>query len=274
MLFVPGDDERKLAKALKTPADALIFDWEDGVAIEKKSMARSRIATLLSNREAINSAVLVRLNSVHNSEFAKDMAQANIHVDGFILSKVASAEDIRETEEWIKKSGQKKDLWLFAMIESATGLLNAPAIAACNSVAGLLFGAEDFCADMGVSCGNDELELLHARSALVTAARSAKRQVIDSPFLAFNDNQPLIAAALRARNLGFSGKLAIHPRQVGAINETFVAGPEEIEKAKRVLETFEANGKGVAVLDGAMVDEAVAKRARQVLKLAKIRLED
>jgi citrate lyase subunit beta / citryl-CoA lyase len=270
LLFVPGDNERKLAKALQTPADAVVVDWEDGVAADKKAVARSRTTAVLSNRK-IDSVTLIRLNPVRDAEFVLDVAEAgHIRADGFLLSKVVSVEEIREAEELIRKSGQRKDPRFFAMIESSAGLLSAPAIAACGCVAALLFGAEDFCADSGITCRKEELELLYARSALVTAARSAQRQAIDSPFLAFNDDQALMAAALRAGDLGFSGKLAIHPRQVEVINNAFRASRAEIEKAKRVVETFEANGEGVAVIDDVMVDEAVVKRARRILEVAKI----
>jgi citrate lyase subunit beta / citryl-CoA lyase len=270
LLFVPGDDEHKLTKALNTAADALILDWEDGVSPESKSLARSQTAGFLSNGSTIHGVVLIRLNPVHGPHFKMDIAHAgNVRIDGFVLSKVTSVEDLRQVKRLAAKRSYRADLRLFPMIESAAGLLNAPAIAAYPSVTALLFGAEDFCADTGIICSSEEIELNYARSAIVTAARALERQVIDSPCLEFTDDQAVVKAASRARNLGFTGKLAIHPRQVALVNETFIPLPEEIEKAERILKAFADSGEGVTAVDGAMVDEATVKRARQIVQLAK-----
>jgi citrate lyase beta subunit len=271
VLFVPGDDGHKLVKALQAQADALVVDWEDGVAPDRKAASRSHTATFLSDRDAIPGVVLIRLNPVRSPHFAADIAHVrHVHVDGLVLSKVASVGDVKRVQEQLEESGQQCDLWLFPLIESAAGLLNAPAIAACSScIAALVFGAEDFCADTGITRSSEEIELLYARSALVTAARAAELQVVDSPCLAFADDQAVMKTACRAHNLGFTGKLAIHPRQVGILNEAFSPRPEEIDNAKRTVEAFTANGEGVTVIDGTMVDEAVVKRARQIVELAK-----
>jgi citrate lyase beta subunit len=271
VLFVPGDDEHKLMKALQAPSDALLIDWEDGVAPDRKAAARSHTTTFLADRVATPGVVLIRLNQVRSPHFAADIAHVrHVHTDGLGLSKVASAADLKQLQNELDHSGQQCDLWLFPLIESATGLLNASAIATCSSsVAALVFGAEDFCADTGITRGSEEIELLYARSALVATARAAERQVIDSPCLAFADDQAVTKAACRARNLGFTGKLAIHPRQLPILNEAFSPSPAEIDRARRIVEAFVVKGEGVIVVDGAMVDEAVVKRARQILELAK-----
>lgn len=258
-------------KALQAPADALVVDWEDGVAANRKAAARSQTATFLTDRGATPDAVLIRLNPVRSPYFAADIASARqVHADGFVLSKVASVGDIKHVQKQLEKSGKQCNVWLLPLIESAAALLSASAIANCSPwVAALAFGAEDFCADTGITRGNEEIELLYARSTLVAAGRAAKRQVIDSPCLTFADDQAVMRAASRARNLGFTGKLAIHPRQVEILNEAFSARAEEIDKANRILEAFATNHEGVAVVDGTMVDEAVVKHARQVLQLAK-----
>jgi citrate lyase beta subunit len=215
--------------------------------------------------------VLIRLNPVHSPHFAADIASArHVRADGLVLSKVASVGDIKHVQKQLGKSGKQCDVWLLPLIESAAALLSASAIATCSPcVAALVFGAEDFCADTGITRGNEEIELLYARSTLVAVCRAAKRQVIDSPCLAFADDQAVMRAASRARNLGFTGKLAIHPRQVEILNEAFSARAEEIDKANRILEAFATNDEGVTVIDGTMVDEAVVKHARRVLQLAK-----
>jgi citrate lyase beta subunit len=271
VLFVPGDNEHKLIKALQAPADALVVDWEDGVVANRKAVARSQTTTFLADRAATPDVVLIRLNPVHSPYFAADIASArHARADGFVLSKVASVGHIKHVQKQLEKSGKQCNVWLLPLIESAAALLSASAIANCSPcVAALAFGAEDFCADTEITRGDEEIELLYARSTLVAAGRAAKRQVIDSPCLTFGDDQAVMRAASRARNLGFTGKLAIHPRQVEILNEAFSARAEEIDKANRILEAFAMNHEGVTVIDGTMVDEAVVKHARRILQLAK-----
>jgi citrate lyase subunit beta / citryl-CoA lyase len=272
LLFVPGDDQRKLMKAAKAPADALVIDWEDAVAPGRKAVARSHTMAFLASREIFASVVLVRVNPIHSLGFAADIAHVRqVHAEGLVLSKVVSAKDVQYAEEQLNGSGSRQGVWLFPMIESAAGLLNASAIVnSSERVAALIFGAEDFCADTGITRGREEIELLYARSAIVAAARAANRQVIDSPCLVFNDDREVAKAALRARNLGFTGKLAIHPRQLRILNKSFSPRPEEIREAQRILAAVAASGEGVTAVDGTMVDEAVVKRARQILEMAKL----
>ena len=269
LLFVPGDNERKLARALESPADALVCDWEDGVAPDTKALARSQTSAVLNSRPANQRVVLIRINPVSSPEFEKDVVYARqAHPEGLVLSKITSARDIRQVNKICQMRGQP-ELWLFPMIESAIGLSNAAEIARCQSVAALLFGAEDFCANTGIIRGKEELELLYARSALVIAASAAGRKVIDSPCLSLNDAQAVRESAVRARDLGFTGKLAIHPRQVDILNQAFVPRSEEIEKASRIIEAFAGGGQGVISVDGMMVDDAVVKRARRLLQLVR-----
>jgi citrate lyase subunit beta/citryl-CoA lyase len=272
LLFVPGDDEHKLMRAAHAPADALVIDWEDVVAHERKTAARCDTMAFLASREVFARVVLVRVSPIHSLEFAADIAHVSqVHAEALVLSKVVSARDVQYAEEQLNASGPRRDVWLFPMIESAAGLLNASGIVnSSERVAALMFGAEDFCADTGIVRGKEEIELLYARSAIVAAARAADRQVIDSPCLIFDNDREVAKAALRARNLGFTGKLAIHPRQLGILNKSFSPRPEQIREAQRILAAFAASGEGVTAVNGTMVDEAVVKRARQILQMAKL----
>ena len=147
-------------------------------------------------------------------------------------------------------------------------LLNAFSIATASPrVAALLFGAEDFSAEMGILPSAGEIELLHARSSLVTQARAAGRDALDSPCLEFRDLRRIAAAARRARNLGFTGQMAIHPSQVKILNEIFSPSQLEFEKARAIIAAASPDA-GVFSVEGSMVDEAVLKRARRVLRLA------
>lgn len=130
----------------------------------------------------------------------------------------------------------------------------------------LIFGSEDYCADVGISRTAGDVELLFARSALVTAGKAFGLEVIDSPCLDLNDNTKLQSEAQIARNLGFTGKPAIHPAQVPILNQFFSPTQAEIEKAPRILTAFSSGKSGVLKVGGRMVDEAVLRRARQILK--------
>jgi citrate lyase subunit beta/citryl-CoA lyase len=158
------------------------------------------------------------------------------------------------------------------MIETARGVLAAPGLARVAPVAGLLFGAADFRASVRASRDPDEAELLLARSALVLAARAAGIEAFDTPLFEYRDEAALERSAGRARALGFDGKTAIHPAQVAVINRVFAPTPQEIRRAEAVVAALEAaarEGRGVATVDGEMVEALHAAEARRALARAK-----
>ncbi len=263
LLFVPGDSESKLAKARSLPADALILDWEDSVLPNNRPSARERTAAALRKREEFSQLILIRCNPAGSEDFRLDCdALTNIRPDGVMLSKCRSAEDVAALAKSIE------DRAIYPLIESAAGILNAADIAKSSErVAGLALGAEDFSAEMGIHRTAEDVELLYARSALVTAARASGREAYDSPCLDLSNAEKLACSAQRARNLGFAGQLAIHPSQVPVLNSIFAPSQAEFERARRLTEAFAAGNAGVMAIDGQMVDEAVLRRARGILKL-------
>ena len=130
----------------------------------------------------------------------------------------------------------------------------------------VLFGAEDFSADLGITRTPGEPELLYARCAIVTACRAASCQAIDAPCIEFHDLEQTRQAAQRARNLGFTGKLAIHPAQRPVLNAMFSPSEAEVQEAQRILAAYSASGAGVIAIDGRMIDEAVVRKARDILR--------
>jgi citrate lyase subunit beta/citryl-CoA lyase len=260
LLFVPADNARNLQRARTTAADALILDLEDAVAPPNKETARRMAVEFLRDRGAFTGAVMVRVHARDSVEFEKDrQALAAAAPDAVVLSKCGSAADVLG----------HRPAAVLPMIESAAALVHAYEIAAASPrVLALAFGAEDFCADTGVLRTEGDPELLYARCALVTAARAAGREAIDTPFTAYRDEAGLRLAAQNSRNLGFSGKLAIHPAQASVINDIFRPTPAEIAEAERVVHWAAQNGPGATALDGRMVDEAVIRRARRTLSRA------
>jgi citrate lyase subunit beta / citryl-CoA lyase len=270
-LFVPADSESKLTKAKQVPADALVLDWEDAVLPPNKSTARRLSRDFLSGLTGSPRLfVIIRCNPTRSSSFAEDCtALDGIHPDAVVLSKCQSAEDVRLLSEVLAKRDSTSRVRIYPQVESPIALIGAFSIATSSPrVAGLFFGAEDFSAEMEITRTPGEIELLYARSVLVTASRAAGLDAIDSPCIEWKDADKLRAATQAARNLGFSGKLAIHPAQVPVINDVFVPSRSEIEDAKRVVSAFSSAGSGVLAVDGSMVDEAIVRRARQILKRA------
>ena len=269
LLFVPADDERKLAKAIAGDSDALIVDLEDAVAPPRRTDAREITRTFLRKGQgSYAGAILVRFNQCASPDFERDCRLIPDAVpDGVVLAKCQSAEDVRRLDSVL--AAAPKQCAILPMIESAIGLIRAYEIATASArVAALVFGAEDFSSDTGIGRTPGEPELVYARSAVVVSSRAAGIRAIDTPFLAYRDQAALRTAAQSARNLGFSGKLAIHPAQLATLHSVFQPTEEEIADAQRVSEWASLHGTGASAMEGRMIDEAIVRRARLILKAA------
>ncbi|MEW5979333.1 MAG: CoA ester lyase [Acidobacteriota bacterium] len=270
LLFVPGNELKKIQKAAAISADAFILDWEDSVLPSHRKAARELTRNFLLQNEHLQPRALLRINPAGSKDFELDcQALADLPITGILLSKCQSAQEVRCLAGVLDRSDAEGRIRVHALIESAAGILNAPQISSsCARMGSLAFGSEDYCADLGILRTPGDIELLFARSALVTAGRAFGLEVIDSPCLDLNDQAKLQREAQAARNLGFSGKLAIHPSQVPVLNQCFSPTETEIETAKRILAAFSSGTCGVLTVNGQMVDEAVLRRARQILKMS------
>lgn len=270
LLFVPGDNLSKIAKATQVSADAMILDWEDSVLSNQKESARRNTIEFL--RQANDRPLIfVRVNPVGTSAFGDDsLALQGPIPDCVMLSKCRSQTDVRRLEEVLNHSASNGSGTICPLIESPEGLMNAVLIAKeCSCVFAMAFGAEDFSAEMEIRRTEEEIELLFARSTLVTACRAAGKQAIDSPYLELGNPASLQASAQRSRNLGFSGKLAIHPNQIDTLNQAFMPSEIEVNQAREIVSSLAKAISGVVAVDGRMVDEAVVRRARQILRAAR-----
>lgn len=267
LLFVPGDSRRKLEKSAQLDVDSVIFDLEDAVALSRKEVARQTVATAVTTLDFNHTERLIRVNAPDTEFFMADMtAIAPLAVEGIVLPKV-------ETADHLHRATQMTTLPLFALIESALAIMNLREIAqATPQLAGLLFGAEDLTADLGASPSADKWELLYARSAVVTAAAAYGLQAIDTVFINLNNQEGLAAEARTARQMGYTGKMAIHPNQVEIIQQIFSPTAAEINQAQAILEAYNANvatGKGVFTINGRMVDKPVVRAAEKLLERAR-----
>ncbi len=279
LLFMPGDSLRKIEKATTLPADSVIMDLEDGVARSRKDAARTTVAQALTTLDFGGRERLVRINPV-STPFSRADLDATIAArpDGYVIPKVESAEDLQSVDRYLdeaeRANGRPRDsLRLLAIIETARGVMNLAAIAGASPrLDALMFGAEDLAGDMGATRTRAGWEVFYARSAVAIAAAAYRLQAIDTVFIDLTDLDGLAEECRFARQMGYIGKMAIHPRQVPVINAAFSPTPEEIAQARRLVvahDEQQAGGAGVFELDGKMIDMPMVRAAMRVLDRAR-----
>ena len=256
-LFVPGNRPDQFAKAARAGADAVIIDLEDAVPPHEKDPARDAVAKWLRPEQP----VVIRINGAETAWFAQDAAVCRSPgVAAIMLPKTDRVEQVRRVEITVGRR-----IPILPLIETAHGFANALDIARDPSVARLIFGAIDFQMDTGIHGDGDEL--LYFRSALVLYSRLAGIEApVDGINTEIDDPERLRADTLRARRLGFGGKLCIHPKQVPHVNACFLPTAEEIAWAKRVLEAAAASRGAAVASAGEMIDRPVILRAERILR--------
>jgi citrate lyase beta subunit len=268
LLFMPGDDRRKIDKAAALNADAVILDLEDGVALNRKAAARETIAAALNQVDFGRAVRIVRINAVSTPFWQDDLAALHAAPpDAIMLPKTESAAHIAAVVQAVP------DLPLLAIIESGTGVLALNEIATADArLAGLVFGAEDYAGDIGATRTPGGEEVLYARSAVVLHAKARRLAAIDTPFVDLHDLDGLRSDTERAHRLGYTGKLAIHPRQIEPIQQVFTPTAKEISAALRLMEAHEQHqraGSGVFAFDGKMVDMPIVRAAETIIARAR-----
>lgn len=278
ILFTPGNNMRMIYKTPTLAMDAVILDLEDSVPMIEKDTARVFIRDTLDLAGSGGAEVYVRINGLMTGLTAQDcdfVIQKGL--DGVMLPKVESKEDVIESEKIIEKLEKERgmksgSIVLIPTLETAKGVVNVYEIAfSSKRVIAIGFGAVDFTRDMGTSLSKEGTELFFARSQVAIAARAAGVQALDTVFIDLADKEGLIKDSQLAKQLGFKGKFLIHPSQIEPVNQIFSPLPKEIEYAKKVVSAFkeaEARGLGAASLEGRMIDIAVFRQAEDLLALA------
>ena len=276
-LYIPGANARALAKGRTLPADMLILDLEDAVAPEAKDTARDAIVSAVSEGGYGGREILVRVNGPETERGMADLAAmaetgVGAGVDGVLLPKVESAQAVRDVEAALNARGAPADLALWCMIETPLGVLRAQEIAAATPrLAGLVMGTSDLVKDLNCLHTPDRAPLLTSLSLAILAARAHGLAILDGVHLDLMDDAGFDAACRQGRALGFDGKTLIHPKTIAAANAAFGPSEANLAEARRVVATFEtaaAEGKGVALLDGKLVEALHAEDARRLLRLA------
>ncbi len=265
-LFTPATKPERFTKAASVGADALIIDLEDSVAPCDKDAARSNALGYILKHAEVATLVALRINAASSTRAGLDdlaaLLDSEADPDFLVLPKIEAASDLLLVDRLLTAAG--KHAVLLALIESARALVALDEIvAATQRLSGLMFGAADMAADLGADVAWEPLAPVRMR--IVAAAAVRGLPVVDTPFFEVGDKVGLRHETEAARAFGFAGKAAIHPSQIATISAVFTPDATAVDHARAVLA---ANSKGVGTVDGAMIDEAVARKARRTLALA------
>lgn len=256
VLYIPASNERALAKAQSLPCDAIIFDLEDAVTPDRKPEALALLIAALKSTDYGHRARIVRVNDA-----ADAAALEAVDLEAVLIPKVNTAADL--------DIATRHPLW--AMMETAKGVLNAAEIAAHPRLRGMVMGTNDLNRELGSREVAGRLPMLASFGHCLLAARANGRVIIDGVFGSFRDLDGLRAECEQGRDMGFDGKTVIHPVQIDTANDVFGPAVDEIDLARRQIEAHDAAlrlGKGVAVVDGRIVENLHIVTARQTLARA------
>lgn len=278
MLFVPGANAAMVSNSFIYQPDSLMFDLEDSVALTEKDTARMLVAHALQHPLYRQMETVVRVNPLSSAFGHLDLqAVVRAGVDVVRMPKTDSAEDVLEMEAAIaaverdcgREVGSTK---MLAAIESAIGIINAPAIAAASKrLIGIALGAEDYVRSLKTERSPDGIELLYARCAILQAARAYGIMAFDTVYSDARNEEGFLREAALIKQLGFDGKSLINPNQIALLHNLFAPTQKEFEQAERIIaaaEAAEKQGLGVVSLNGKMIDSPIIERARLVLQRA------
>jgi citrate lyase subunit beta/citryl-CoA lyase len=276
VFYVPGNNEKMVSKAPSFPADIITLDLEDSVPPAEKPKAREMIRENLKYAGEGGSIVYVRINN-WETEMTNDDCEAVVHegLSGVCLAKCGGPEHVIRLDWKLEELERRRGLEIGSvaiqlLIETAKGVINAyPSAIASKRVNSLIFGAVDYTKDMRVKLTSEGEEQYYARAHTPVAARAAGCIAIDCPFVAFRDTEAFEKSTAFGRQLGYEGRMLIHPSQIEPSHRIYTPSPEDVEWAQGVVKVFEEEGiaKGAAAVtyQGKMVDTPVYENAKTVL---------
>jgi citrate lyase subunit beta / citryl-CoA lyase len=273
LLYMPGSNPRALEKARGLPADGLIIDLEDAVAIEAKESARAIVAAALSAGGYGSRELVLRVNPLDSPWGHADLAAAaTMPIDAVVLPKVESADRVRLTISLLDALGAPERLAIWCMIETPLGVLAAREIAAAGPrLAALVLGTSDLTKELHAVSTRDRLPLITSLGLVMLAARAFGLAILDGVHLDLSDEEGFALSCRQGRELGFDGKTLIHPTQIAPANLAYAPSPEEIEWSRRVVAAHaeaKATGKGIVLVDGKLIEGLHVENARRLLALA------
>jgi len=273
LLYMPGSNPRVLEKARSLPADGLIIDLEDAVAAEAKEEARAIVAAALAAGGYGGREIVLRVNPLDTPWGHADLAAAaTLPIDAVLLPKVESADRVRVTVSLLEALGAPEKLAVWCMIETPLGILEAPQIAGASArLAVLVLGTSDLTKDLHAIATRDRLPLITALGLAMLAARAHGLAILDGVHLDLSDEEGFALVCRQGRELGFDGKTLIHPTQIGPANAAFAPSAAEVEWSRRIIAAHAAAaaaGKGVALVEGKLIESLHVENARRLLGLA------
>ena len=272
VLYMPGSNTRALEKARELPADGLILDLEDAVSPDAKDLARRQIVEALTEGGYGSREVVIRINGLDTAWGREDLtAVARIGADAILFPKVESPEAVQAAAAALDEAGAPADLPIWIMPETPRGILHIDSIAGSHPrLAVIVMGTSDLAKELRVPHTAERLGLLTALSLCVMAARAHDLEILDGVHLDLNDAAGFRAACEQGRDLGFDGKTLIHPKQLEAANQVFAPTAQSLENARTIIQAWEqarAEGKGVVVVNGRLIENLHVEEARRSLAL-------
>lgn len=273
VLYMPGSRSRALEKAKTLPADALILDLEDAVAIAEKDAARSLVAAAVRERGFGRREVIVRINGLDTPWGREDLEMAAfVGPEAILIPKVESADTVQQVAARLATLGAPEHTAIWAMMETPLAMLKAPEIAGSSTrLACLVMGTNDLVKELQAEHTETRVPVLTALSFCILAARAHKLAILDGVYNAIQDEDALRRSCEQGRAMGFDGKTLIHPAQIAVTNAVFAPSEAELDLARRYVTAFEAAeraGRGVAVVDGKLVETLHVENAKRLLAQA------
>ena len=274
VLYMPGSGERALEKARSLPADGLILDLEDAVGIAEKETARGLVAEAVRRRPFGKREVIIRINGLDSQWGGADLEMAAAAgPDAILVPKVEDAATVQAVASRLATLGAPERTTIWAMMETPLAMLNAPEIAASSPrLSCLVMGTNDLVKELHAEHTQTRTPVVTALGLCVLAARAYKLSILDGVCNAIRDEDSLRASCIQGREMGFDGKTLIHPAQIAVTNEVFGPSEAELDLARRTVEALreaEAAGRGVAVVDGRLVENLHVENAHRLLAQSK-----
>lgn len=273
VLYMPGSNARALEKGRDLPADGLILDLEDAVAPDAKETARRQVGEALTAGGYGRRELVVRVNGLDTPWGADDVrAASKFGAHALLLPKVESEETVRRAEAMMEEWGAPDGLAIWCMIETPQGVLKAHEVATSSPrVQCLVMGTSDLAKDLGCAHTRDRLPLLASLGLCLLAARGARVAILDGVHLDLADDEGFQHACRQGKEMGFDGKTLIHPKTIAAANRVFAPSADEIAWSRKIIAAHaeaERQGKGVAVVDGKLVESLHVQAAKRLVALA------
>ena len=273
ILYMPGSNARALEKGRTLAADGLILDLEDAVAPDAKEAARGQIRDAIKEGGYGKRELIVRVNPMDTSWGHDDLvAAATMGADAVLLPKVESAGTVHQAEAILDTAGAPDSLTVWCMMETPLGMLHAEEISeASPRVGALVMGTSDLAKDLQCAHTRDRLPFITSLGLCMLAARAAGIAILDGVYLDLNDDEGFAHACRQGAELGFDGKTLIHPKTIDAANEAFSPSTEEIEWSKKIIVVHAeaaAEGKGIVVVDGKLIENLHVLNAERLVAMA------